>query len=89
MGPITIPDQIRGLFFADIQGPFKVLSPEGSVYKIGIIEATTRYIWMTMTETKTVDGMLEQRLKDTILWMRAQHGLQHFSFRRITVNSLA
>ena len=43
-GPINIPDQIGGLFFADMQGPFEVSSLEGSVYKIGIIEAKTWYI---------------------------------------------
>ena len=37
--PITIPDQVGGLFFADVQGPFEMESLEGSVYKIGNIEA--------------------------------------------------
>ena len=67
-GPVTIPDQIRGLFFADVQGPFEVPSLEGSVHKIGIIKAKTRYIWMAMAESEKVDGMLEQWLKDTIPW---------------------
>ena len=79
-GPITIPDQIGGLFFADVQGPFEVPSLDGSVYKIGIIEAKTRFIWMTMADSKKVDGMLEQWLKDTT-WMRAQHGLKAFQFQ--------
>ena len=80
-GPITIPDQIGGLFFADVQGPFEVPSLEGSVYKIGIIEAKTRYLWMTMADSKKVDGMLDQWLKDTIPWLRAQHGLKSFQFQ--------
>ena len=50
--PIIIPDQIGGLFFADVQGPFEVESLEGSVYKIGIIEAKTRFLWMTMAASK-------------------------------------
>ena len=32
------------LFFADVQGPFDVESLEGSVYKFGIIEVTTRFL---------------------------------------------
>ena len=43
--PITIPNQIGGLFFADVQGPFEVESLEGSVYKKGIIETKTRFTW--------------------------------------------
>ena len=35
---ITIPDQIGGLYFVDVQGPFEVESLEGSVYKVGIVE---------------------------------------------------
>ena len=62
-GPITIPDQIGGLFFADVQGPFEVPSLEGSFYRIGIIETKPRYIWMTMDESKKVNGMLEQGLR--------------------------
>ena len=41
-------ETIGGLFFADMQGPFEVESVEGSLYKIGIIEAKTRSLWMTM-----------------------------------------
>ena len=55
-------------------------SLEGSVYKIGIIEAKTRFLWMTMAATKKVDGVLDQWLMDTIPWMRAQHGLKGFKF---------
>ena len=43
---ITIPDQIGGLFIADGQGPFEVESLEGIDYKIGIIEAKTRFLWV-------------------------------------------
>ena len=50
--PITTPDQIGGLFFADMQRPFEVESMEGSMYKIGIIEAKTRFLWMTMASPK-------------------------------------
>ena len=57
-GPITIPDQIGGLIFADVQGPFEVPTPEGNVYKIGIIEEKPKYIWMTMAEPNKVDFML-------------------------------
>ena len=46
--PITIPEQIGGMFFADVQGPFEVESLEGSVYKI------------TMAMTIKVDGVLDQ-----------------------------
>ena len=35
-GPIIISDQIGGLLFADVQGPFEVPSLKGSVYKIDI-----------------------------------------------------
>ena len=80
-GPVTIPDQIGGLFFADIQGPFEVPSLEGSVYNSGIVETKTRDLWMTIAESKKVDRMLEQWLKDTIPWMRAQHGLKAFQFQ--------
>ena len=41
-------------------------SLEENVYKIEIIEAKIWYIWVIMAETKKVDGMLEQWLKDTI-----------------------
>ena len=58
-------------------------SLEGNVYKIGIVEAKSRYIWMTKAESKKVDGMLEQWLKDTIPWMRAQHGLKAFQFQTL------
>ena len=58
-----IPDQIGGLYFVDVQGPLKVPSLEENVYKIGIIEAETRYVWMTMSKFK------KQWLKDTIPWM--------------------
>ena len=34
-----------------------------------------------MAESKKVDGMLEQWLKDAIPWMRAQHGLKTFQFQ--------
>ena len=54
--PITIPDQIGGLFFADLQGPFEVESLGKSVNKIGIIVAKTRFLWMTMAATGKVDG---------------------------------
>ena len=80
-GPITTPDQVGGLCFADVQGPFEVPSLEENVYKIGIIEAITRYIWMTMAESKKVYGMLEQWLKDTIPWMRAQRELKAFQIQ--------
>ena len=62
---IIIPDQIGGLFFADVQGHFEVESLEGSIYKIGIIEAKTRFLWTTMAATKKVDGVLDPWLKDT------------------------
>ena len=39
-------------------------SLEGSVYKIGITEAKTRFLWMTMVSSKKVDGLLDQWLKD-------------------------
>ena len=55
-------------------------SLEGSVYKIGFIKARTRFLWMTMAATKKVDGVLGQWLRDTIRWMRAQHGLKVFEF---------
>ena len=77
--PIAIPDQIGGLFFVDVQGPFEVESLE--VYKIGIIEAKTRFFRMTMASSKKVDGVLDQWLKDNIPWMRAQHGLKGFKFQ--------
>ena len=54
---------------------------EGSEYKIGIIKATTRFLWMTMASSKTVEGVLDQWLKDNIPWMRAQHGLKGFKFQ--------
>ena len=54
---------------------------DGSLYKIGIIEAKMRYIWMTIADCKKVDGLLEQWLKDTIPWTRAQHGLKAFLFQ--------
>ena len=41
-------------------------SLEGSAYKIGIIELKPRFLWMTMTLSKKVDGVLDQWLKDTI-----------------------
>ena len=50
-GQITVPDQIGGLFFADVQEAFEVSSLDGNVYKIGIMEAKTRYIWMAMVES--------------------------------------
>ena len=50
-------------------------SLEGSIYKIGIIEAKT------MTSSKKVDGLLDQCLKDNIPWMRAQHDLKGFKFQ--------
>ena len=53
----------------------------GSVYKIGIIETNTRFLWMAMASTKKVDGVLDQRLKDDIPWMRAQRGLKGFKFQ--------
>ena len=53
MKPIIIPDQIGGLFLADVQGPFEVGSLEGCVYKIGIIEATTRFLWMPMARQES------------------------------------
>ena len=56
--PITIPDQIGCLFFADVQGPFEVESLEGSVYKIGINDAKARFLWMTAAAIKKVDEML-------------------------------
>ena len=34
-----------------------------------------------MTENKKVDDILEQWLKDTISWIRAQHGLNTFEFQ--------
>ena len=76
--PITILDQIGGLFFSDVQGPFKVESLEGSVNKIATIEAKTRFLWMNVASSKKAGGVLEQWLKDTIPWMRAQHGLKGF-----------
>ena len=79
--PITIPELIRGLFFADVQGPFEVESLEGSVFKVGIIKAKTRFVWMTMASTKKLDGILDQWLKDVIPWMRVQHGLKRFMFQ--------
>ena len=42
--PITIPDQIGSLFFADVQSPLEVTPLEGSVYKIGTIEAKTQFL---------------------------------------------
>ena len=51
------------------------------MYKIGIIEAKTRFFWMTMTSSKNVDGVLELLLKDNFPWMRAQHGLKGFKFQ--------
>ena len=73
--PIIVPDQIGGLFFADVQGPFEVESLEGSVNKIGIIKAKTRFLWMTLAASEKADGALDQWVKDEIPWMRAQHGL--------------
>ena len=69
------------LFFADVQSPFEVESLEGSVYKIGIIEAMTLSLWMTILSSQKVDGVLDRRLKDSIPWMRAQHGLKDFKFQ--------
>ena len=56
--PITIPGQIGGLVIADIQGPFEFPSLDGNVYEVGILETKPRYIWMTMAESKNVDGVL-------------------------------
>ena len=56
-------------------------SLEGSVSKIGIIEAKTRFLWMTMASSKKVDGVLDRWSNDNILWMRAQHGLKGFKFQ--------
>ena len=67
--PITFPNRIGELFFADVHGPFEVESLEGSVYKIGVIEARTRFLWMAMDVTKKVDRVLEQWLKDMIHWI--------------------
>ena len=64
--PTTIPDQIGCLFFANVQGLFEVESLEGGVYEIGIIEAKTRFLWMTMAATKKLVGVLDQWLKDNI-----------------------
>ena len=45
--PITIPDQIGGqIFFEDVQEPFELESLGGSVCKISIIEAKTRFHWI-------------------------------------------
>ena len=55
---ITIPDQIGGLYFAYVRGPFEVESVEGSGHKIGVIEAKTRFLWMTMASSKKGDGVL-------------------------------
>ena len=59
-------------------------SLEGRVYKIGIIEAKTRFLWMTLASTKKVDRVLDQLLKDNIPWMMAQHGLTGFKFQTST-----
>ena len=53
-------------------------SLEGSVYKIGIIEANTHFLWMTMDSSKEVDGVLDQWLKYTISWIKVHHGLKRF-----------
>ena len=57
--PIIIPDRIGGLFFADVQVPLEVESLEWGVYKIGIIEAKIRFLWMTLASSKKVDGVVE------------------------------
>ena len=59
-----------------MQVSFEVEALEGSAYTIGIIEAKTRFLWMTMASSKKKDGVLEQWLKDTIPCMRAPHGLK-------------
>ena len=56
-------------------------SLEGSVYKIGIIEANTRFLWITMAASKKVDGVLDLWLKDNIPGMRAQLWLKGFKFQ--------
>ena len=83
--PITIPNQIGGLFFADVLGPFELKSLLRSVYKVVIIEAKTLFLWMTMDTPNKVDRELKQWLKDTIPWMRAQHGLKGFKLQGLNM----
>ena len=54
--PIPIPDQISFLFFADAQGPFAVAALQVGVYKIGIIESTTKYLLMYMLGKVWISG---------------------------------
>ena len=75
-----IPDQMGGLFFADVQGPFEVKLLEGSVNKIGIIEAKTLSLWMTLVSSTKVDVVLDQWLKD--ISVRAQHALKGFQIQK-------
>ena len=58
-------------------------SLEGSVHKIGIIEAKTRFLWTTMASTEKVDGVLDQGLEDNIPLMRAKNGLKGFKFQTV------
>ena len=43
--------------FTDVQYPLADPLPYGNEIGIGIIEAKTRYIWMTITISKEVDGL--------------------------------
>ena len=79
--PITIPDQIGCLFFATVHSPFEVESLKRSIYKIGIFDAMTRFLWTNKVSSNKVDGVLEQWLKDTISWMRVQGGLKGSKFQ--------
>ena len=60
---------------------FEVESLEGSIYKICIIEAKTRFLWMTMAATEKVDGVLDQWFKDTFPWMRGSMALRDLRLR--------
>ena len=57
-----------------------VASLQGSVYKIGIVEATSKYLWLFMSDSKKVNEMLDSWLKTNIPMFLATHGMVTFKF---------
>ena len=56
-------------------------SLQGSVYKIGIIDATTKNLWMKISSSKDVGDILDKWIRSAIPEMRSVHKMVNYQFQ--------
>jgi hypothetical protein len=72
------PEQKGSHFYVDLWGPNEEASFNGGIYVLGIIEATTNFVWIYVTATKHIENEVKHWLDSNIPKMRALHNTKTF-----------